>query len=134
MRAFDNLASIQTSALALAISVIVGLFIFLVDMQTLEGGEDKPRSVLARGLLVVGGTAASALVSRMLPFSWVLFFGFLGVLVNAPSRYNQVFRLKIAWALVVGVIIGSGLFSLAVPFSALFGCFILLYAKDERCH
>lgn len=122
--------SILDTILGMTLSLLLGLFIFLVYKKTLTG------VLYSEGfaLTLVGLSLVTTLVIMAVTSNVVLSLGMVGALSIVRFRTaikEPVEIVFLFWSLAVGIVIGAGLIPLAVIGSAIIGVILLLFANRK---
>jgi len=122
--------SVLDTVIGLGVSLLIGLFIFLIYQKTLTG-------VLYSGsfaLTLVGLSLVTTLVIMAVTSNVVLSLGMVGALSIVRFRTaikEPVEIVFLFWSLAVGIVVGAGLIPLAVIGSAIIGVILLLFANRK---
>ncbi len=122
--------SIIDTVLAMAVALLVGLFIFVIYKKTLTG------IMYSSGfaLTLVGLSLVTALVIMAVTSNVVLSLGMVGALSIVRFRAaikEPVEIVFLFWALAAGIVVGAGMVPLAVLGSAMIGVVLLLFANRK---
>lgn len=122
--------SIIDTVLAMAVALLVGLFIFVIYKKTLTG------IMYSSGfaLTLVGLSLVTALVIMAVTSNVVLSLGMVGALSIVRFRAaikEPVEIVFLFWALAAGIVFGAGMVPLAVLGSAMIGVVLLLFANRK---
>ena len=122
--------SVLDTVLGLAVSLVIGLFIFLIYKKTLTG------IMYSSGfaLTLVGLSLVTTLVIMAVTSNVVLSLGMVGALSIIRFRTaikEPVEIVFLFWSLAVGIVVGAGLLPLAVIGSAIIGVILLLFANRK---
>ena len=118
------------TVLGLAVSLVIGLFIFLIYKKTLTGVMYSSGFALT----LVGLSLVTTLVIMAVTSNVVLSLGMVGALSIIRFRTaikEPVEIVFLFWSLAVGIVVGAGLLPLAVIGSALIGVILLLFANRK---
>ena len=113
--------SVLDTVIGLAVSLVIGLFIFLIYKKTLTG-------------VMYSSGFALTLVIMAVTSNVVLSLGMVGALSIIRFRTaikEPVEIVFLFWSLAVGIVVGAGLLPLAVLGSALIGVILLLFANRK---
>lgn len=122
--------SVLDTVIGLGVSLLIGLFIFLIYQKTLTG-------VLYSGsfaLTLVGLSLVTTLVIMAVTSNVVLSLGMVGALSIVRFRTaikEPVEIVFLFWSLAVGIVVGAGLIPLTVIGSAIIGVILLLFANRK---
>ncbi len=122
--------SVLDTVLGLAVSLVIGLFIFLIYQKTLTGVMYSSGFALT----LVGLSLVTTLVIMAVTSNVVLSLGMVGALSIIRFRTaikEPVEIVFLFWSLAVGIVVGAGLLPLAVIGSALIGVILLLFANRK---
>lgn len=122
--------SVLDTVLGLAVSLVIGLFIFLIYKKTLTGVMYSSGFALT----LVGLSLVTTLVIMAVTSNVVLSLGMVGALSIIRFRTaikEPVEIVFLFWSLAVGIVVGAGLLPLAVIGSALIGVILLLFANRK---
>ena len=122
--------SVLDTVLGLAVSLVIGLFIFLIYKKTLTGVMYSSGFALT----LVGLSLVTTLVIMAVTSNVVLSLGMVGALSIIRFRTaikEPVEIVFLFWSLAVGIVVGAGLLPLAVIGSAIIGVILLLNCTDE---
>ncbi len=122
--------SILDTLIGLAMSLAIGLFIFLVYKKTLTG------VMYSNGfaLTLVGMSMVTTLVIMAVTSNVVLSLGMVGALSIVRFRTaikEPVEIVFLFWSLAVGIVIGAGMIPLAVIGSVIIGVILLVFANRK---
>lgn len=122
--------SVLDTLIGLTVSLLIGLFIFVIYKKTLTG-------VLYSegfGLTLVGLSLVTTLVIMAVTSNVVLSLGMVGALSIVRFRTaikEPVEIVFLFWSLAIGIVVGAGLIPLAVIGSAIIGVILLLFANRK---
>ncbi len=122
--------SVLDTAIGLTVSLLLGLFIFVIYKKTLTG-------VMYSGsfaLTLVGLCLVTTLVIMAVTSNVVLSLGMVGALSIVRFRTaikEPVEIVFLFWSIAVGIVVGAGLIPLAVIGSAIIGVILLLFANRK---
>ena len=122
--------SVLDTVLGLAVSLVIGLFIFLIYKKTLTGVMYSSGFALT----LVGLSLVTTLVIMAVTSNVVLSLGMVGALSIIRFRTaikEPVEIVFLFWSLAVGIVVGAGLLPLAVIGSALIGVILLLFVNRK---
>lgn len=122
--------SVLDTLLGLAVSLVIGLFIFLIYKKTLTGVMYSSGFALT----LVGLSLVTTLVIMAVTSNVVLSLGMVGALSIVRFRTaikEPVEIVFLFWSLAVGIVIGAGMIPLAVIGSAIIGVILLLFANRK---
>lgn len=122
--------SILDTVIGLAVSLLIGLFIFLIYQKTLTGVMYSSSFALT----LVGLSLVTTLVIMAVTSNVVLSLGMVGALSIVRFRTaikEPVEIVFLFWSLAVGIVVGAGLIPLAVIGSAVIGIILLLFANRK---
>ncbi len=122
--------SILDVALALGVSFIIGLFIFLIYKKTYQGVMYSA----SFGVSLIAMAMVTSLVIIAVTSNVVLSLGMVGALSIVRFRTAVKEPMDIAflfWAIAVGIVTGAGLIPLAVIGSVLIGLIIVLFSVKK---
>lgn len=122
--------SVLDTVLGLAVSLVIGLFIFLIYKKTLTGVMYSSGFALT----LVGLSLVTTLVIMAVTSNVVLSLGMVGALSIIRFRTaikEPVEIVFLFWSLAVGIVIGAGMIPLAVIGSAIIGVILLLFANRK---
>ena len=122
--------SVTDTLLGLAVSLVIGLFIFVVYKKTLPG------VMYSNGfaLTLVGLSLVTTLVIMAVTSNVVLSLGMVGALSIVRFRAAIKEPLEIVflfWAIAAGIVVGAGMIPLAAIGSAIIGVIMLLFANRK---
>ena len=122
--------SILDTLIGLAVTLVIGLFIFIIYKKTLTG------VLYSSGfaLTLVGLSLVTTLVIMAVTSNVVLSLGMVGALSIVRFRTaikEPVEIVFLFWSLAVGIVIGAGMIPLAVIGSAIIGVILLLFANRK---
>ena len=128
----DNVSSFSVSdtLLAMAFSVILALFIFLIYKKTFSGVMFST----SFSLTLIGLATVTTLVILAISSNVVLSLGMVGALSIVRFRTaikEPVEIVFLFWAIAVGIVTGAGMIPLAVIGSVIIGVLLLLCAKRK---
>lgn len=122
--------SIVDTVIGLAVSLLIGLFIFVIYQKTLTGVMYSSGFALT----LVGLSLVTTLVIMAVTSNVVLSLGMVGALSIVRFRTaikEPVEIVFLFWSLAVGIVVGAGLIPLAVIGSAIIGIILLLFANRK---
>ncbi len=122
--------SILDTVIGLAVSLLIGLFIFVIYKKTLTGVMYSSSFALT----LVGLSLVTTLVIMAVTSNVVLSLGMVGALSIVRFRTaikEPVEIVFLFWSLAVGIVVGAGLIPLAVIGSAIIGIILLLFANRK---
>ncbi len=122
--------SVLDTLLGLAVSLVIGLFIFLIYKKTLTGVMYSSGFALT----LVGLSLVTTLVIMAVTSNVVLSLGMVGALSIVRFRTaikEPVEIVFLFWSLAVGIVIGAGMIPLAVIGSAIIGVILLLFGNRK---
>jgi len=122
--------SVTDVILAMAFAVVIGAFIFFVYKKTFQGVMYSS----GFGITLIGLTMVTTLVILAVTSNVVLSLGMVGALsivrfrtaIKEPSDIVFLF-----WALAVGIVVGAGMFLLAVIGSIIIGVILVVFARRK---
>lgn len=123
--------SIGEVLVAMLLSVVIGLFIFLIYKKTFTGVMYSS----GMALTLIGLTMVTTLVIIAVTSNVVLSLGMVGALSIVRFRTAIKEPMEIVflfWAIVAGIVIGAGLLPLAIIGSAIIGLILFLFANRKR--
>jgi uncharacterized membrane protein YhiD involved in acid resistance len=116
--------------LAMAFAVVLGGFIYFIYKKTFQGVMYST----GFGITLVGLTMVTTLVILAVTSNVVLSLGMVGALsiVRFRAAIKEPFEIVfLFWALAVGIVVGAGMFLLAVMGSLIIGVFLVLFAQKK---
>ncbi len=116
--------------LGMAISLVLGLFIFLIYKKSFTGVMYSTGFALT----LVGLTLVTTLVIMAVTSNVVLSLGMVGALSIVRFRAAIKEPIEIVflfWAIAVGIVIGAGMIPLAIIGSVIIGIILLLFANHK---
>lgn len=122
--------SVLDTVIGLAVSLLIGLFIFVIYKKTLTGVMYSSSFALT----LVGLSLVTTLVIMAVTSNVVLSLGMVGALSIVRFRTaikEPVEIVFLFWSLAVGIVVGAGLIPLAVIGSAIIGIILLLFANRK---
>ncbi len=122
--------SILDTVIGLAVSLLIGLFIFVIYKKALTGVMYSSSFALT----LVGLSLVTTLVIMAVTSNVVLSLGMVGALSIVRFRTaikEPVEIVFLFWSLAVGIVVGAGLIPLAVIGSAIIGIILLLFANRK---
>ena len=122
--------SLLDTCIGLAVALLVGLFIFMIYKKTLTGVLYSDGFALT----LVGLSLVTTLVIMAVTSNVVLSLGMVGALSIVRFRTaikEPVEIVFLFWSLAVGIVIGAGMFPLAIIGSAIIGVILLLFANRK---
>ena len=128
----SNINSFSTAdvLLALGLSFVLGLFIFLIYKKTYQGVMYSD----SFGVSLIAMSMITSLVIIAVTSNVVLSLGMVGALSIVRFRAAIKEPMDIAylfWAIAVGIVLGAGLLALAVIGSVIIGIIILLFSTRK---
>ncbi len=122
--------SVTDVLIGMAVSLIIGLFIFMIYKKTYTGVMYSSEF----SLTLVGLTLVTTLVIMAVTSNVVLSLGMVGALsivrfraaIKEPMEIVYLF-----WAITVGIVVGAGLIALGVIGSAVIGVILLIFANRK---
>jgi uncharacterized membrane protein YhiD involved in acid resistance len=122
--------SILDMVVALVLAFCLGLFIFFIYKKTYIGVMYSS----SFGVTLVALTMITTLVILAVTSNVVLSLGMVGALsiVRFRAAIKEPFEIVfLFWALAVGIVVGAGMFLLAVVGSLIIGVFLVLFAQKK---
>lgn len=122
--------SLVDAVLALAISFVMGLFIFMVYKKTYSGVMYSA----SFGVSLIGMAMITTLVILAVTSNVVLSLGMVGALSIVRFRTAVKEPMDIAfmfWAIAVGIVLGAGLIPLAVIGSVIIGVILIIFSVKK---
>lgn len=122
--------SLTDMCIALGLSFIVGLFIFLIYKKTFNGVMYSS----SFGLSLIAMTMITSLVILAVTSNVVLSLGMVGALSIVRFRTAIKEPMDIAflfWSIAVGIVLGAGLIALAITGSIFIGLVMLIFANKS---
>ena len=122
--------SILDTVLALAVALLIGLFIFIVYKKTLTGVMYSSGFALT----LIGLSLVTTLVIIAVTSNVVLSLGMVGALSIVRFRTaikEPVEIVFLFWSLAVGIVVGAGMIPLAIIGSVIIGIILLLFANRK---
>ncbi|MCD8323011.1 MAG: DUF4956 domain-containing protein [Oscillospiraceae bacterium] len=116
--------------LAMAFACVLGAFIYFVYKKTFQGVMYSS----GFGITLVGLTMVTTLVILAVTSNVVLSLGMVGALsiVRFRAAIKEPFEIVfLFWALAVGIVIGAGMFLLAVVGSLIIGVILVVFARRK---
>ncbi len=116
--------------LAMAFSCILGAFVYFVYKKTFQGVMYSS----GFGITLVGLTMVTTLVILAVTSNIVLSLGMVGALsiVRFRAAIKEPFEIVfLFWALAVGIVVGAGMFLLAVAGSLIIGVILVVFARQK---
>ena len=116
--------------LAMAFACVLGGFIFFIYKRTFQGVMYSS----GFGITLVGLTMVTTLVILAVTSNVVLSLGMVGALsiVRFRAAIKEPFEIVfLFWALAVGIVVGAGMFLLAVVGSIVIGLILILFARRK---
>ncbi len=116
--------------LAMAFACVLGAFIYFVYKKTFQGVMYSS----GFGITLVGLTMVTTLVILAVTSNVVLSLGMVGALsiVRFRAAIKEPFEIVfLFWALAVGIVIGAGMFLLAVVGSLIIGIILVVFARRK---
>lgn len=122
--------SVLDTVLALAVALLIGLFIFIVYKKTLTGVMYSSGFALT----LIGLSLVTTLVIMAVTSNVVLSLGMVGALSIVRFRTaikEPVEIVFLFWSLAVGIVVGAGMIPLAIIGSVIIGIILLLFANRK---
>lgn len=122
--------SVTDMLIALALALVLGLFIFVVYKRTFRGVMYSG----SFGVSLVAMTLITTFIILAVTSNIVLSLGMVGALSIVRFRAAVKEPLDIAyifWAIAVGIVLGAGLIPLALFGTAVIGLFLLFFSKQK---
>ncbi len=122
--------SLLDVTIAMALALVVGLFIFFVYKQTFAGVMFS----VSFGVSIMAMTLITTLIILAVTSNVILSLGMVGALSIVRFRTAVKEPLDIAflfWAISAGIVIGAGLIPLAVVGSLFIGIFLLIFVNKK---
>ena len=122
--------SVTDVLLGLAVSLVAGLFIFLIYKKTFSG----VMYASGFGLALIGLTLVTTLVIMAVTSNVVLSLGMVGALSIVRFRAAIKEPMEIVflfWAIAVGIVVGAGMIPLALIGSVIIGLILLVFANRK---
>jgi len=122
--------SVTDVILAMAFAVVIGAFIFFVYKKTFQGVMYSS----GFGITLIGLTMVTTLVILAVTSNVVLSLGMVGALsiVRFRAAIKEPFEIVfLFWALAVGIVVGAGMFLLAVIGSIIIGVILVVFARRK---
>ena len=116
--------------LAMVFSCVLGAFIFFIYKRTFQGVMYSS----GFGITLIGLTMVTTLVILAVTSNVVLSLGMVGALsiVRFRAAIKEPFEIVfLFWALAVGIVVGAGMFPLAVLGSIIIGLILILFARRK---
>jgi uncharacterized membrane protein YhiD involved in acid resistance len=116
--------------LAMAFAVVLGAFIYFIYKKTFQGVMYST----GFGITLIGLTMVTTLVILAVTSNVVLSLGMVGALsiVRFRAAIKEPFEIVfLFWALAVGIVVGAGMFLLAVVGSLIIGVILLIFARQK---
>ena len=116
--------------LAMVFACVIGGFIFFIYKKTFQGVMYSA----GFGITLVGLSMVTTLVILAVTSNVVLSLGMVGALsiVRFRAAIKEPFEIVfLFWALAVGIVVGAGMFALAVAGSLIIGLILVLFAKQK---
>jgi len=128
----ENVAefSLPDVLLAMVFAVVLGAFVFFVYKKTFQGVMYSS----GFGITLIGLTMVTTLVILAVTSNVVLSLGMVGALsiVRFRAAIKEPFEIVfLFWALAIGIVVGAGMFLLAVVGSIIIGAILLAFAKRK---
>ena len=128
----DNVVEVSVTdvLLAMLFAVVIGAFIFFVYKKTFQGVMYSS----GFGITLIGLSMVTTLVILAVTSNVVLSLGMVGALsiVRFRAAIKEPFEIVfLFWALAVGIVVGAGMFLLAVIGSVLIGIILLVFARRK---
>ena len=126
----ENVAEVSVTdvLLAMLFAVVLGAFIFFIYKKTFQGVMYSS----GFGITLIGLTMVTTLVILAVTSNVVLSLGMVGALsiVRFRAAIKEPFEIVfLFWALAVGIVVGAGMFLLAVIGSVLIGVILIVFAR-----
>ena len=122
--------SIVDVLLAMVFACVLGAFIFFIYKRTFQGVMYSS----GFGITLVGLTMVTTLVILAVTSNVVLSLGMVGALsiVRFRAAIKEPFEIVfLFWALAAGIVIGAGMFLLAVIGSIIIGLILIVFARQK---
>ena len=122
--------SVLDVILAMAFACVLGAFIFFIYKRTFQGVMYSA----GFGITLVGLTMVTTLVILAVTSNVVLSLGMVGALsiVRFRAAIKEPFEIVfLFWALAAGIVIGAGMFLLAVIGSIIIGLILVMFARRK---
>ena len=122
--------SLPDALLAMLFAVVLGGFIFFIYKKTFQGVMYSS----GFGITLVGLTMVTTLVILAVTSNVVLSLGMVGALsiVRFRAAIKEPFEIVfLFWALAVGIVVGAGMFLLAVVGSVIIGVILIVFARQK---
>ncbi|MGM9615042.1 MAG: DUF4956 domain-containing protein [Oscillospiraceae bacterium] len=116
--------------IAMAFACVLGAFIFFIYKRTFQGVMYSA----GFGITLIGLTMVTTLVILAVTSNVVLSLGMVGALsiVRFRAAIKEPFEIVfLFWALAVGIVIGAGMFLLAIVGSLVIGLILILFARRK---
>ena len=116
--------------LAMAFACVIGAFIFFIYKKTFQGVMYSS----GFGITLIGLTMVTTLVILAVTSNVVLSLGMVGALsiVRFRAAIKEPFEIVfLFWALAVGIVVGAGMFLLAVIGSIIIGLILIVFARRK---
>lgn len=120
--------SLTDVILAMVFAVVLGAFVYFVYKKTFQGVMYSS----GFGITLIGLTMVTTLVILAVTSNVVLSLGMVGALsiVRFRAAIKEPFEIVfLFWALAIGIVVGAGMFLLAVLGSIIIGAILLVFAK-----
>ncbi len=122
--------SVWDVLIAMAFACVLGAFIFFIYKRTFQGVMYSA----GFGITLIGLTMVTTLVILAVTSNVVLSLGMVGALsiVRFRAAIKEPFEIVfLFWALAVGIVIGAGMFLLAVIGSIIIGLILIVFARRK---
>lgn len=116
--------------IAMAFACVLGAFIFFIYKRTFQGVMYSA----GFGITLIGLTMVTTLVILAVTSNVILSLGMVGALsiVRFRAAIKEPFEIVfLFWALAVGIVIGAGMFLLAIVGSLVIGLILILFARRK---
>lgn len=116
--------------IAMAFACVLGAFIFFIYKRTFQGVMYSA----GFGITLIGLTMVTTLVILAVTSNVVLSLGMVGALsiVRFRAAIKEPFEIVfLFWALAVGIVVGAGMFLLAIVGSIVIGLILILFARRK---
>ena len=128
----ENVAevSVLDVLLGMVFACVIGAFIFFIYKKTFQGVMYSS----GFGITLIGLTMVTTLVILAVTSNVVLSLGMVGALsiVRFRAAIKEPFEIVfLFWALAVGIVVGAGMFLLAVIGSIVIGVILILFARRK---
>ena len=128
----ENVAevSVLDILLGMVFALVIGAFIFFIYKKTFQGVMYSS----GFGMTLIGLTMVTTLVILAVTSNVVLSLGMVGALsiVRFRAAIKEPFEIVfLFWALAVGIVVGAGMFLLAVIGSIVIGVILVVFARQK---